>query len=82
MIGLGAAEVTLKLKQTAGKRTSEPAGPVCARKQPCWRVSWDEQDFSRAHKAGPWRFFQASGPGNEITRVRKKLERLLGARAA
>ena len=29
-----AAEVALKLKQTAGKRKSEPACPVCARKQP------------------------------------------------
>jgi hypothetical protein len=34
MLGLRAAEVALKLKQTAGKRKSEPARPICARKQP------------------------------------------------
>ena len=36
----GAAKSALKLKQTAGKRKSEPACPVCARKQPCRRVPW------------------------------------------
>ena len=40
MFSLGAAEGGLKLKQTAGTRKSEPACPVCARKQPWWRP-WD-----------------------------------------
>ena len=39
--GLGAAQLVLKLKQTAGQRESQPACPVYARKLPCWRVTWD-----------------------------------------
>ena len=39
--GLGAAQLVLKLKQTAGQRESQPACPVYARKQPCWRMTWD-----------------------------------------
>jgi hypothetical protein len=39
--GRGAAIMPLKLKQTAGQRESQPACPVYARKQPCWRVTWD-----------------------------------------
>jgi hypothetical protein len=36
-----AAQLVLKLKQTAGQREFQPACPVYARKQPCWRVTWD-----------------------------------------
>jgi Phage integrase family len=39
--GLGAAQLVLKLKQIAGQRESQPACPVYARKQPCWRATWD-----------------------------------------
>src|SRR5688572_10141413 len=34
------------MKQTARKRKSEPACPLCARKQPWW-VSWERQGLAR-----------------------------------
>jgi hypothetical protein len=80
--GLGAAQLVLELKQTAGQPQSQPACPVYARKQPWWWMTWDGRVWPGADRLTACRRrdpAERDGRGSRAEALRRRVTSGTGA---